>query len=141
MNARKSLFVAACVMASVFVFSSAQAFAETHKFSKVLLAPTGGFKSPCGVAVGVGGEVFVSNKESNVVDVYSSSGAFETGFTVRTGRRDPPSGGRLLQWHLYVAVGPAGVTSSGDDVLFTTTAQLVPRTPTGVMKTSGVCER
>jgi hypothetical protein len=83
-NARKSIFVAACVLASVFVFSSAQAFAATHTFSKSLPAPTGGFKNPWGVAVGAGGELFISNGGSNVVDVYSSSGTFEKEFEVGT---------------------------------------------------------
>jgi hypothetical protein len=105
-NFRSRFFIAACVLASTFVFSSAQAFAVAHTFSKSLPAPTGGFNSPWGVAVGTGGELFVSNKGGNGLDVYSG-GSLEAELTVGT------AGDGLFQ----VAVdhsSEAGDTSKGD---------------------------
>jgi hypothetical protein len=83
MNSRKSVFIAACVIASTIVFTSAQAFAATHTFSKSLPAPAGGFSGPWGVAAGTGGEVFVSNANGGGLDVYSG-GVLEAELTVGT---------------------------------------------------------
>lgn len=88
MNARKSIFVAAWVSAGIFLLTSAQAFGAGHKYTKSLPGPTSPakpFNEPWGIAVGAVGEVFVANKGTGVVDVYSSSGNFEKEFPVGGG--------------------------------------------------------
>jgi hypothetical protein len=77
------------------VLASAQAFAAGREFSKSLPMPTGGFSEPWGIVVGTGGEVFVSNRGSNVVEVCSASGFVRNGFRGRSGNgQASPRGGR-----------------------------------------------
>jgi hypothetical protein len=131
-NSRSRFFIAACVLASTFVFSSAQAFAAAHTFLKSLPAPTKPFSSPWGVAVGISGEVFVSNKGSRAVDVYSSSNTFEAEFEVGT------EGDELGQVAVDHSSEPSD-TSKGDLYVADITAGTVFRYKyeSGVLKPEG----
>ena len=79
-RALRALLAVLALSCAGLALSSAPALAA-HHFSKALTAPPGGFSGPFGLAVGPAGEVWVDNRDGSTVDVYSSTGAFETEFS------------------------------------------------------------